>query len=389
MENDDQISIDTSADWAAAVAEVEAAGGGVDEEADASEETTEESTEETSEETTEEPSDGEEDEESEDSEESEDEDSDSDEEASPEKAAADKELAQLKKLAEKHGFVLNDKGITKRDIAAFTDKKRRLNQKYVKERTEMIQDYNSRVAQVEQIRAPFEAFNKALQENDLDELAKIAGFEGWNELQADRLKTMNDPNYQRMRALEKERNEEKAARERERQENERRAAMAEQQRALNEYHMTLSRKAAASKDPLAKAMHDDPLFIKTIVSLQKDLIDPLTRKTVSIEQALDYELPNGKTLRTNLEERYKRLHGVFGAKGMPIETNDASKLKGSSKKKVVEEEDDEEEEVKPVVKKKKPKVTKESKRREDDEDETSLIRMFARQMDAELKKGKR
>lgn len=383
MENDDQISIDTSADWAAAVAEVEAAGGGAEEEV---EETAEETAEETSEESTEEEaSDGEEDEE----EESEESDEDADEESkeAPEKAAADKELAQLKKLAEKHGFVLNDKGITKRDVAAFTDKKRRLNQKYVKERTELIQDYNSRVAQLEPIRAPFEAFNKALQENDLDELAKIAGFDGWNDLQAERLKTMNDPNYQKMRAIEKERNEEKAAREREKQEHERRMQQQEQQRALQEYHINLSRKAAASKDPLAKAMHDDPLFIKTIVSLQKDLIDPLTRKTVSIEQALDYELPNGKTLRTNLEERYKRLHGVFGAKGMPIATDDASKLKGSSKKKVVEEEDDEdEEEVKPVVKKKKQKVTKESKQRDEDEDETALIRMFARQMDAEKKK---
>jgi hypothetical protein len=135
-------------------------------------------------------------------------------------------------------------------------------------------------------------------------------------------------------------------------------------------------------------MHDDPLFIKTIVSLQKDLIDPLTRKTVSIEQALDYELPNGKTLRTNLEERYKRLHGVFGAKGMAIAKEHASKLKGSSKKKVVDEDDEDEEEEKPVVKKKKLKVTKESKQRDEDEDETSLIRMFAAQMDRELKKKK-
>jgi hypothetical protein len=384
LENDDQISIDTSADWAAAVAEVEAAGGGAEEEV---EETSEETEEESTEETSEEASDGEEDEEDDEEEESEESDEDPEEESeeTPEKVAVDKELATLKKLAEKHGFVLNDKGITKRDVAAFTDKKRRLNQKFVKERTELIQDYNARVAQVDQVRAPFEAFNKALQENDLDELAKIAGFEGWNELQADRLKTMNDPNYQRMRALEKERNEEKAAREREKQEHERRLQQQEQQRALQEYHINLSRKAAASKDPLAKAMHDDPLFIKTIVSLQKDLIDPLTRKTVSIEQALDYELPNGKTLRTNLEERYKRLHGVFGTKGQPIVTDDASKLKGSSKKKLVEE-DDEDEEEKPVVKKKKQKVTKESKQRSDDENETDLIRMFAKQMDAELKK---
>jgi hypothetical protein len=381
LENDDQINIDTSADWAAAVAEVEAAGGGAEEEV---EETAEETAEETSEESTEEEASDVEEDEEEESEES-DEDADEETEEAPEKAAADEELAQLKKLAEKHGFVLNDKGITKRDVAAFTDKKRRLNQKFVKERTELIKDYNSRVAQLEPIRAPFEAFNKALQENDLDELAKIAGFEGWNDLQAERLKTMNDPNYQKMRAIEKERNEEKAAREREKQEHERRMQQQEQQRALQEYHINLSRKAAASKDPLAKAMHDDPLFIKTIVSLQKDLIDPLTRKTVSIEQALDYELPNGKTLRTNLEERYKRLHGVFGAKGMPIATDDASKLKGSSKKKLVEE-DDEDEEEKPVVKKKKQKVTKESKQRSDDENETDLIRMFAKQMDAELKK---
>jgi hypothetical protein len=379
LENDDQISIDTSADWAAAVAEVEAAGGGAEEEV---EETAEETAEETSEESTEEEAEDDDSEESDDDSEEESEES----EEAPEKVAADKELATLKKLAEKHGFVLNDKGITKRDVAAFTDKKRRLNQKFVKERTELINDYNARVAQVDQVRAPFEAFNKALQENDLDELAKIAGFEGWNELQADRLKTMNDPTYQKMRALEKERNEEKAAREREKQEHERRVAQAEQNRLMQEYHINLSRKAAASKDPLAKAMHDDPLFIKTIVSLQKDLIDPLTRKTVSIEQALDYELPNGKTLRTNLEERYKRLHGVFGAKGMPIATDDASKLKGSSKKKVVEEDDEDEEEAKPVVKKKKQKVTKESKQRDEDEDETALIRMFAKQMDAELKK---
>jgi hypothetical protein len=228
-------------------------------------------------------------------------------------------------------------------------------------------------------RQPVEAFFKALEENDLDRIAQIAGFEGWNELQADRLKTMNDPNHQRMKKMERELREKNEAAEREKREFEARKQQDEQQRKMAAYRQGLSQKAAESKDSLAKAMHDDPLFINTIMSLQRDLIDPLTGKTVSLEQALDYELPNGKTLRKNLQERYQRLHGVFGTKGAPPEVSDPSKLKGTVKKNA------------PVVAttKKKVKVTKESLRRDDEESDNDLIAKFARQMDVERKKESR
>jgi hypothetical protein len=353
---------DMMADWAASVAEVEAAGTAVsddteeviEETADEGEETSAE-TEESAEETLDE-----------DSEETADEDVEEDEEASeetPEKLTA-KELDQLKKLAEKHGFVINDKGISKRDIAAFTDKKRRLVSQFNAEKQKLHSEVIAYRDQVEQEAGPYKQFLAGLQGKDPDALAQTAGYKDWNELQGDYLKNLTDPGHQKMKELQKRLDDEQAEKKRLQAQAEQENLERTKRQALINYKLNLSKTASESKDPLAKVMFDDRLFIDTVFSVQKDSVDPLTGKTITLEEALDTPLPNGKTLRQNLEHHYKKLAGVFGGstKAPDVQQNTAGQKASAPKKAAV------------VV----PKKKKSTRELSDNE----LVQLYARKMKA-------
>jgi hypothetical protein len=291
------------------------------------------------------------------------------------------ELENFKKLAEKLGFAVNDKGVTKRDLAAFTDKKRRTFAQIEKQKAEFQRQVSEAQAHFAQREQPISAFMKALEDQDLDEVARIAGFkDGWNELQGYQLKRAQDPSYHEVTKIKKEREAEKAELERQRTELEARQKEENRVRGLQQYKMNLSKTAAESKDILAKTMHDDRMFIETVFSVQKDLLDPLTGRTVSIEAALDVELPNGKTLRQNLKAHYDKLASVFGGKTVaPTKGDNGAGMKSSKVKKAAEA---------PVAKvAPKTVVRKPAKRTERDELNDELA-MFARKMSSEAKKSK-
>lgn len=301
------------------------------------------------------------------------------EEGEEETEASDpaKDMEALKKLAEKLGLTVNDKGLTKRDLAAFTDKKRRLHSQYVKRNAELDQKVHQFNDYVRQKEAPLTAFQQALQAQDLDGIAKIAGFESWNDLQAVQLKRMSDPGYHEVSELKKTL--EKERQEKERQIAEQTARQAENERAqkLHNYKIELSKQAEASKDPLAKAMAQDRMFVETVFSVQKDLVDPLTGKTVSVEEALDVELPNGRTLRQNLKAHYDRLVAVFGKPEAPAIKDNPAGLKNAKTKEIAPAQG-----TKPAVKK--SLVTK--KVRSERENDLAELNAFARQMAAVAKK---
>jgi hypothetical protein len=370
--SDNDVDPGMAEDWAAATAEIDTAEGGdeevvetseesVDETADTSEETSEEGAEDIDPELADARAEGEDDEEGE---------------------AADPaaELETFKKMAEKLGFAVNDKGVTKRDLAAFADKKRRTFNKLNQDRQELNRQWEYAKSQLEEEKRPLASFLQALESQDLDGLAKIAGFQDWNDLQGVQLKRMNDPSYHEIQKLKQEREAERAAREKAEAEHKARLEAENRNRGIQNYKLNLSKTAAASKDPLAKVMHDDRMFVETVYSVQRDLIDPMTGKTVSIEEALDVELPNGKTLRQNLKAHYEKLSSVFGGKtsAPAVKDNPAgmktAKVKGG--------------EAKPVVKTATKTVVKKAPKKSESEELLDEMNMFARKMQAETKKGR-
>jgi hypothetical protein len=143
--------------------------------------------------------------------------------------------------------------------------------------------------------------------------------------------------------------------------------------------LNLSKTAANSKDPLAKTMHDDRMFIETVYSVQRDLIDPMTGKTVSIEEALDVELPNGKTLRQNLKAHYDKLASVFGGSAVAPNVKDNPSGLKTPKSKHKQE---------PMVTSATKVVTKKPIKKSEREELNDELQMFARKMAAEGKKGR-
>lgn len=289
------------------------------------------------------------------------------------------DLETLKKLAEKLGLIVNDKGVTKRDIAAFTDKKRRVLNKLNQDRQEFNRQVEAAKAHFGEREKPLSAFQQALENQDLDGLAKIAGFENWNALQAVQLKRLEDPSYHEIQKLKAEREAERVAKEKAEAEHRARLEAENRSRGIQNYKLNLSKAAAASKDPLAKTMHDDRMFIETIYSVQKDLVDPLTGKTVSIEEALDVELPNGKTLRQNLKAHYEKLASVYGGKTSAPAVKDnpgGTKLAKTQKKE-------------PAVTKSAAKVvTRKPAKKSEQEELNDELALFAKKMQSESRKSK-
>lgn len=291
------------------------------------------------------------------------------------------ELENFKKLAEKLGFTLNGNEVTKRALAAFADKKRRTFAQIEKQKAEFQRQVSEAQAHFAQREQPISAFMKALEDQDLDEVARIAGFkDGWNELQGYQLKRAQDPSYHEVQKIRKEREAEKAELERKNAELEARQKEESRVRGLQQYKMNLSKAASESKDPLAKTMFDDRMFIETVFSVQRDLLDPLTGKTVSVEAALDVELPNGKTLRQNLKAHYDKLASVFGGKTVaPTKGDNGAGMKSSKVKKVAEA---------PAAKVAPKTVVRKQAKRSEREELNAELAMFARKMGAEAKKSK-
>jgi hypothetical protein len=147
--------------------------------------------------------------------------------------------------------------------------------------------------------------------------SKGAEGEPWNILQAQLLERVADPHYreiQELKASLQAEKEEKA--QAEKAERERRAHMQRAQ-AIQNIKSGIAAEAKAAKEPLLSALSDDPLFVDTLYALQAKNYDEVTQTTVSLEEALDEPLPNGRTLREEMRGQYERLAKVFGQAPAP------------------------------------------------------------------------
>lgn len=159
---------------------------------------------------------------------------------------------------------------------------------------------------------------------DYENLAKEAGYDGWDKFQEHVLGVITDPNYKRTRELERKLAEKEAAEKKEREEREhqeltareRAAAQAEQQRraqAVAGHKKSLSEAMAKSADRTVAAMADDPAFVNTVFEIQRQNYDPSTNSTVSPEQAIKMALRGGqRTVREELTLLYQRLKKAVG-----------------------------------------------------------------------------
>lgn len=247
--------------------------------------------------------------------------------AKPKPDAAGSELEQLRALAKKHGFEVEDGKVSAVERIKFkgwkADQEKALDAKV----KEALADLESKKGQSAARLAKAEAIEKAHADGDWVGLAKALGHEDWNALQKSVIARVSDPNYLKTRELEEWKNK-KEREEAERAEKEQaQKQQAEQQERRRAYIAEVSSIMSKSKDKLAAVFHDDALVVNAILRIQQENYDRATGRTVTPEQALKMKgRGTQRTLTDELKTMYDKLHSVFGSAAP--ETNGKPKPNG-------------------------------------------------------------
>ncbi len=232
-------------------------------------------------------------------------------EVTPEKASAG-EIEELRQLATRHGFTLEDGKVTTAERVKLRDDKR-ANLTAIKAAEAQAM---AAIAAVRQEHEPeiakAKAFHDAVEAGDLDAVAKVIGRDDWNKLQEEWLERQQNPAAKRIRELElREKAREEAAAqaaEHQRQRAEAESLNAEQAR----YRQALSTTMAESRDPLVKAMAKMPNFVHAVFNAQKAAYQGRS-EALTPEQAVRVSPPNGgASLYDELKALHDSLSPVFG-----------------------------------------------------------------------------
>ncbi len=225
--------------------------------------------------------------------------------------STDAELDQLKALAAKRGYVIEDGKVMPSERAKFRQYQRERDGKLSKAEQERLTAVEQREKAVETEIKRAQSILKARADGDYQGLAKELGFENWDKLQEDVIARISDPNYKRLRELEQWKEEEASRAEKAKAEQEQ---TAQQQRAMQQrqaVYKKFAEEMPQSKDPLVAAMGDHPLFTNTVLRIQEQMWKE--------HGALSYEFLAGqkaegapRSLREECKELYDRLHKVYG-----------------------------------------------------------------------------
>lgn len=166
----------------------------------------------------------------------------------------------------------------------------------------------------------------AFQNGDPDTFATKLKAKDFNELQESFIKRLADPNYKEVQELKQWKAAEEKRKQDEQKQYEQQQAQRQRAELRGKWLGDLTEKSKVSKDRLAQAMGDDPMFLSTVFEIQKAHWDDAGQKTVSLEEALDRGLPGHKTtLRDELRGLYERLGKAFGEPAALAEANGRKK----------------------------------------------------------------
>jgi hypothetical protein len=239
----------------------------------------------------------------------------------PKVVDADPELEQLKQLAQKKGYVIDGEKVSLEEYQKFRDHKRKWHEstqaQLKAERDKLEAEKKELLGEVEwakQVKAARAA-------GDLDKLAQLHGWKDYNDQQQEAINRFADPNYARLRELERAHEERAAAEKKAADDAAAQQQATEQQQVIQTYCQGLSKKMGESKDPLVKEFHDNPEFVWAIYQIQLEHWDGQT--TIDPEQAVKNAARGAsRTIRENMKAQYERLKraadaGAFGAPEQP------------------------------------------------------------------------
>ena len=211
-------------------------------------------------------------------------------------------LAALKQEAADLGLEFDGSSVTTADRVNLREAKRKQRAKLQAEREEVEALLAQRTTEFEERLAKAEELGRAIESNDLDAIASIAGFDTWNKLSESALKRQLNPEHRELLKMRKEKadlekqkaEQRKQAQERERQE--------QQQAARVEYREQL--RDAIGTHKKYKVFANDPMFVNAVMNHQEREWDG--EETISLDEAGERAYNEAKLV-------YDKLSVYFGS----------------------------------------------------------------------------
>jgi hypothetical protein len=228
-------------------------------------------------------------------------------------------------LAQKLGYALDGKSVLPSDRIKWESAKKR-QEEGIAARERAVQEAEGKVS--DRVRKA-ESILDAIERGDPDGFAASVGVKDFNEFQQNFIKRLADPNYQELRKLQQWKEQQEEQRKKAEEEGKTKAQQEQRATAYRTYMDSLSKTCAASSNPLVAAMHDDPLFLRSIYTLQEENWDDVAQRTITVEEAIKRaSKQGGKPLEDELRTLYERLSKGF----TPGETAPAAVAKTNGKK---------------------------------------------------------
>lgn len=232
--------------------------------------------------------------------------------AQAEAAPAINKLEQLKALAAELEMEFDGSKVAVRERVEFREAKDRLRKQIEQQESEVLRRLNEAKNQFSAKLTKAEQIEKAYEAADYDGLAKLLGPADWNALQEEMIAKISDPNYKRLRELERREQQREADAQQRRQQSERESYQQKRSEALRVHTANLSAQMKQSTDPLVREMHDDPLFLNSVIEIQQQNWDGTA--TVSPEKAIKIAAQGFTApLSQSMKVLYEKLHRVFSA----------------------------------------------------------------------------
>jgi hypothetical protein len=230
-------------------------------------------------------------------------------------------MAELNRLAKELGLSVDAGSVLPSERAEFREFKRKQSETLAQREKEALTKLEAREKEATERLSRAERAEKvlrALENDDFDSIASAAGYKDWDDVTGRYAAKLTDPNYKEVREIkrkleesEREKKETAERAEREKKEIETRTQQQERQRQHVAYLTRLASELPQSKDPLVAAMGDHPLFTNAILKIQQDNFDGT--EPLAAERAVGMASKGAKvTLREECEDLYRRLAKVFG-----------------------------------------------------------------------------
>lgn len=238
--------------------------------------------------------------------------------------------AMFEALAKKLGFAIEGSSVSVEERAEWRRAKAREKEAIARERAEWEKTKQTTPEQVEKV-GKSDALIAALDAGDPDGFAAAVHAirpefgKTYNEIQANFIKRLADPNYMELRKLQQWKEQQEQERQKQEQEGRTRAQQEQHAQAYRAYMSDLTEKCKASSNPLVAAMHDDPLFLQAVYNVQKDHWDPDKQQTVPVEEAIRIAARGGQSLESELKGLLERLKKGFPEMAAAVDAATAGK----------------------------------------------------------------